>query len=98
MPHTVAFMGTGHARPAVEDLWYNGGRMCKRCHTATRRPCVACHKNPFTGHPPSYMIEGHKNANPYSNGCDACHSEMAWVNGRNFCGNCHPKWAAPMIQ
>lgn len=97
MPHSTEFMGAGHARPAVEDIWFNGGRTCYGCHTATRRPCTKCHGVArFPAHPPSYMINGHKTADPFNNGCDECHSYLAWVNGRNFCGNCHPKWSTPI--
>lgn len=93
MPHTTAFMGPAHARTAVEDIWYNNGKVCKRCHTDTRRPCSKCHQGtPFPGHAPSYMIGGHKSADPYNNGCDGCHGYRRWINGRNFCANCHPEY------
>jgi hypothetical protein len=98
MPHTTPFMGAGHAREAVEDIWFNGGRVCKGCHTETRRPCGRCHGGTFPAHPPSYMIQGHKSANPFANGCDECHEYRAWVTGRNFCGNCHPQWATRIQQ
>ena len=43
MPHTTKFMAGAHARAAAVDIWYNGGATCRRCHTATRRPCTKCH-------------------------------------------------------
>jgi len=91
MPHTMQFMGVGHARPAVEDLWYNGGRTCSRCHTEQSRPCTKCH-NRMPSHGVGYMPQGHQSANPYNNGCDQCHGRNAWIRGRNYCGLCHPRY------
>lgn len=97
MPHTTEFMGTGHAREAVEDLWFNGGKTCKRCHTETRRPCTSCHRSAkFLSHGP-YMIKGHQTADPYNNGCDGCHGYLAWIVGRNFCANCHTEYAQGQV-
>jgi hypothetical protein len=81
-----------HARAAVEDVWFNGGEMCRRCHSDTRNGCWQCHLGTFPAHPPGYMPKGHQSADPFSNGCDSCHWQMAWIRGRNFCGLCHPKW------
>jgi len=97
MPHSSVFMGPGHAREAVEDIWFNQGRLCKRCHTDTRRPCSQCHEGRFPGHPTTYMIEGHQSANPRSNGCGGCHDDLSWMTGRNFCGNCHPRYAGVSV-
>jgi len=94
MPHSAAFKGVGHARPAVEDLWYNGGRLCRRCHTETSRPCSKCH-NDMPSHGIDYMPKGHQSANPYSNGCDQCHGDRAWIVGRNYCGVCHERYNRP---
>jgi hypothetical protein len=94
LPHTAAFMGAGHAREAVEDIWYNGGRMCQRCHTADRRPCTNCHTKEFPAHSVRYMPSGHQSADPYDNGCDQCHGRLAWDAQRNFCAVCHPRYAA----
>lgn len=96
MPHSTVFLGAGHAREGVKDIWFNGGRGCRRCHTENRRPCERCHGATFPGHPPSYMITAHAKADPYNNGCDGCHGAKAWVNGRNFCGNCHERYATPL--
>jgi hypothetical protein len=93
MPHTTLFKGLGHAREGVEDLWYNGGRGCSRCHTGERRPCTGCHTGPFPGHPISHMRRVHKTVDPYKNGCDGCHWQTAWIRGRNFCGVCHEQWS-----
>jgi len=92
MPHTQEFKTAMHAREAVEDIWRNGGRACKRCHTPTRMPCSRCHKGTFPGHPPNYMPKGHQSADPFNNGCDTCHNSNAWIAGRNFCGLCHPQY------
>jgi hypothetical protein len=92
MPHTAEFKGAFHAREAVEDIWDNGGRTCRRCHTNTRRSCTQCHKGTFPTHPPGYMPKGHQNADPLNNGCDQCHWQNAWIRGRNFCGLCHEQW------
>ena len=94
MPHTMAFMGASHARPAVEDLWYNGGRTCSRCHNANNRPCTKCH-NTMPSHGADYMPKGHQAADPYNNGCDNCHGKNAWIKGRNYCGLCHPEYDKP---
>lgn len=90
MPHTQAFMNGGHARIAAEDIWFNNGNTCKRCHTAVRRPCANCHVGRFPSHGSPSWAKDHQAANPLSNGCDACHGYRAWIQGRNFCENCHP--------
>lgn len=98
MPHTTAFKNGGHAREAVLDIWYNGGRKCKACHTETRRPCTKCHKGTFPAHGSPSWANGHAYANPNSNGCDNCHGYSAHMVGRNFCSDCHnpiPKSLVP---
>jgi hypothetical protein len=97
MPHSAAFKNWGHARVAVEDIWYNDGRMCKRCHTDNRRPCARCHGSAFPAHPSKYMPKGHQTADPNSNGCDGCHNYNRWIAGRNFCGICHEKYLGAPI-
>ncbi len=86
LPHSSAFMNGGHARQAVEDIWYNNGQVCNRCHTKNRRSCGNCHRNQFPSHPESYMPKGHQSADPYNNGCTQCHDYLEWMHGRNFCG------------
>ncbi len=86
MPHTVDFMGHGHARAAVEDLWYNGGRTCRKCHNDQRRPCGKCH-SPMPSHPVSDWPKTHQNGN--DGRCGSCHGQRAWMYGRSFCGLCH---------
>jgi hypothetical protein len=92
MPHSTEFMGAGHAREAAEDIWFNGGRMCARCHTDTRRPCTTCHQGTFPSHgSPSFAYE-HQLASPNGTGCDHCHGYNQWIRGRNFCAICHPEY------
>lgn len=90
MPHSIEFKGAGHARAGVEDLWYNGGKMCGRCHTANRRSCQNCH-NTMPSHGLS-MRESHKSADPDNNGCVQCHDKNQWIVGRHYCGLCHPQY------
>lgn len=95
MPHSKDFMGSGHAREAVEDIWYNGGKTCKRCHTDTRRPCTKCHKGTFPSHGVPTFARDHQVSDPYGRGCDDCHGYLAWMRGRNMCANCHEEY--PML-
>lgn len=97
MPHTAAFMGPGHARAAVEDIWFNNGRVCNRCHTSTTRPCARCHRGSFPSHGEREFARDHQSADPYNNGCDNCHGYNAWRFGRNFCATCHPRYAPDEI-
>lgn len=87
MPHSEVFMWWGHARQGVEDLWYNDGDTCGRCHTAQRRPCKQCHAS-MPGHPvqPWASIHG---AGRSGTACDSCHKRRAYVAGRDFCQLCH---------
>ena len=93
MPHSKDYMAAGHARDGVEDLWFNQGRTCSRCHTATRRPCARCHIGGLGRHGVATWPTDHAAVDPYKNGCDGCHYAKAWVAGRNYCGICHPQWA-----
>jgi len=94
LPHTREFMGPGHARVAVEDIWFNDGRTCQGlCHTPTRRPCMRCHQGTFPSHPSPSFAREHQAADPFNNGCDQCHGYLEWRRDRNFCANCHPRYA-----
>lgn len=86
LPHTPEFMSYGHAREGVEDLWYNGGATCGKCHTEESRPCTSCHLGRFMSHGSTFRTL-HQSGT--SSGCDSCHSAMAYRNGRDFCGLCH---------
>lgn len=90
MPHSRSFKFGGHARTAVEDIWFNGGKTCSRCHSATRRPCSKCHTGQFPSHGTSFA-KSHQTIDPINNGCDNCHGYNEWLHGRNFCQNCHPR-------
>jgi len=93
MPHTQQFKGSGHAREAVLDLWYNGGRTCRRCHTDKVRSCGKCHVGKFPSHGVGSWDKQHQHADPDNNGCDNCHGYRAWMVGRNMCANCHDDMA-----
>jgi nitrate/TMAO reductase-like tetraheme cytochrome c subunit len=86
LPHTQEFMDHGHARAGVEDLWYNGGRTCGKCHNDTNRPCTSCHKGKFLSHGSTFRTL-HTSGTP--GGCDTCHAGMAYRNDRDFCELCH---------
>lgn len=86
MPHTPEFMAYAHAREGVEDLWFNGGRTCGKCHTTSRRPCTSCHLGEFLSHGAGFRSVHSAGT---SEGCDSCHSRLAYRNGRDFCGLCH---------
>lgn len=96
MPHTTGFIAGGHAREAVEDIWFNEGKVCKRCHSDTRNPCTRCHNASFPQHASPGMAIEHTFADPYNNGCDQCHDTLAWDAQRNYCGLCHEKYAKGM--
>lgn len=91
LPHTVEFMQYAHARAGAVDFWYNGGKTCSRCHTATRRPCQQCHggmlgKGHGTGKP--WLPRGHQKASAAA--CDTCHAQFARQARRDFCRDvCH---------
>ncbi len=90
MPHTSEFMNGAHARAAVVDIWYGGGKACGRCHTATRHPCTQCHS--------SLMGKAHGGTDSMARvhqraiapTCDSCHSQYAPIATRDFCKDvCH---------
>lgn len=86
LPHTEEFMAYAHAREGVEDLWYNGGRMCGKCHNEESRPCATCHLGTMPSHGTAFRD---RHGSGTSAGCDSCHSRLAYRNGRDFCGLCH---------
>lgn len=87
MPHSEIFMWWGHARQGAEDLWYNNGEGCSRCHTAKRRPCTKCHAS-MPGHPirPWATVHGSGGS---GKACDTCHGRRAYIPSRDFCELCH---------
>jgi hypothetical protein len=89
MPHSAAFMYTGHARQGVQDLWHNGGKTCGKCHTATRRPCAKCH-GPMPSHPTGDWPTMHQLGNSQACGT-GCHGRTAYMANRDFCGLCHER-------
>jgi hypothetical protein len=89
MPHSELFLWWGHARAGVEDVWFNNGQTCARCHTPERRPCTKCHTFlPTAGHPASVWIPTH-GASGRNASCDTCHGKLKYVNNRNICDLCH---------
>lgn len=88
MPHTQEFMAYAHAREGVEDLWFNGGRTCAKCHNDESRPCTSCHKAKFLSHGTKFSAT-HSQGSGTGIGCDNCHAEMSYRPGRNFCELCH---------
>lgn len=88
MPHSTAFKSGAHARAAAVDFWYNGGKSCGHCHTATRRPCTQCHTNLLGKAHGTPMAASHKIA--AASRCNTCHLEYAPVATRDFCKDvCH---------
>jgi len=83
MPHTREFRLTGHARPGVEDIWFNGGKTCSKCHNETRRPCTACHQAM-----PSHGLTWSKYHRGDPKGC-SCHARTEHLYGRVICELCH---------
>lgn len=88
MPHSVEFKAYAHARAGAVDLYYNGGKACGKCHTATRRPCSKCH-TPLLGHGHgANNLTTHKTA--ASVACNGCHQQWAYNRNRDFCKDlCH---------
>jgi hypothetical protein len=90
MPHTGEFRGHAHARAAAVDLWYNGGKTCGRCHTASRRPCSRCHSTMMgRAHGTTQTLAAsHQHASSAS--CNTCHQKNASISTRDFCKDvCH---------
>ena len=83
LPHSAEFRALGHARPGVEDIWYNGGRTCSKCHTESRRPCTECHQKM-----PSHGLDWERFHRGSPEGC-SCHARTAHLYGRNICELCH---------
>jgi hypothetical protein len=88
MPHSLTFKQSAHARAGAVDFWFNGGRTCGKCHTATRNPCQKCHDPSLgKGHPVSLAKE-HTVATEAA--CDKCHQQWQFQKGRDFCADvCH---------
>ncbi len=91
LPHSLEFRMYAHARAGAVDFWYNGGKTCRRCHTASTRPCQTCHgallgRGHGTGE--TSMALGHQTATSAS--CDTCHGAMKHSAQRDFCKDvCH---------
>ncbi len=77
-------MAVGHAREGVEDLWFNDGKTCAKCHYEGHNPCSSCHES-LPSHGKAW-IQAHKEGSP--DGC-TCHDKKAYIYGRNFCELCH---------
>ena len=89
LPHTGEFMAYAHAREGVEDIWYNGGATCGKCHYDGNNPCTDCHTGRFPSHGTSFRV-GHGASGAENTGCDTCHAGMAYRRGRDFCVDlCH---------
>ncbi len=89
MPHTKTFMVYAHARAGAVDFWFNEGKGCAKCHTATRRPCQKCHGALLgKGHSRDEW-RGHQFTKDV-NQCNTCHQQWAYAPGRDFCLDvCH---------
>lgn len=89
MPHTQEFMAYAHAREGVEDIWYNGGETCGKCHYPGNKPCTGCHTGRFPAHGSGFRFT-HGASGAEGSGCDTCHAVLAYRNGRDFCVDlCH---------
>ncbi len=88
MPHTTEFKLSAHARAAAVDVWYGSGKVCGRCHTASRNPCVRCHSDLIGRAHGNWMAAGHQGA--ASDACNTCHVQYAPIVTRDFCKDvCH---------
>ncbi len=91
MPHTTEFKMYAHSRAGAVDFWYNNGKTCARCHTASRRPCQQCHSSLLGaahGKGANSLASGHKVA--LGTSCDTCHGEYGYNATRDFCADiCH---------
>lgn len=89
LPHSPEFKAYAHAREGVQDIWNNGGKTCGKCHYSGNTPCTACHKGAFPSHGTGFRLR-HGASGATGAGCDSCHGEMAYRNGRDFCVDlCH---------
>lgn len=87
LPHTTEFMAYAHAREGVEDLWFNDGRTCAKCHYPGNRACTSCHRAKFLSHGTLFAP---RHSLGTSSGCDSCHGVMAYREGRDYCVDlCH---------
>lgn len=88
MPHTTVFKAGAHARAGAVDSWYNGGKACGRCHTASRNPCGRCHSTLLGKAHGNSLATGHQGG--VSPACDTCHQQYATIATRDFCKDvCH---------
>lgn len=88
MPHTTEFKAYAHARAGAADIWFNGGRSCSRCHTASRRSCQQCHTSSFGAAHGTRLGSGHTGAT--ASACNTCHLRFAYSSTRDFCRDiCH---------
>jgi hypothetical protein len=86
LPHADEFRAYAHARPGVEDIWDNDGKLCGQCHYQGRRDCTRCHEQmPSHG---LWWKDAHYVGDDFNAPC-ACHQDKAWTPGRSFCGLCH---------
>lgn len=88
LPHSKEYMAFAHARAGAVDFWYNRGRTCAKCHSATRNPCTKCHSSMLgAGHGPSNAVSHQRAA---ESACASCHGQRAYMSGRDFCKDlCH---------
>lgn len=90
MPHTTEFKMYAHARAGAVDFWYNGGKTCARCHTATRRPCQKCHGAVMGRAHGTNAWLGATHQSAKESSCDGCHGLYAYSATRDFCADiCH---------
>jgi hypothetical protein len=92
LPHSVEFRSYAHARAGAVDFWFNGGKACARCHTATRRPCQKCHSKllgrAHGAAASSELALSHQRSSSAS--CNTCHGQYAYSKRRDFCKDvCH---------
>jgi hypothetical protein len=90
LPHSIEFKTYAHARAGAVNFWYEGGKTCGKCHTATRRPCQQCHGDMLgKGHGGEpWLATGHETATAQA--CDTCHRQFAYSATRDFCEDvCH---------
>jgi hypothetical protein len=89
MPHTQEFMKHGHARIAAQDFWFGTGKLCFKCHTATRNPCTKCHLAAMPSHGAGLTwAKGHQYGDPV-NCSSSCHGYLTGHGSRSICAFCH---------
>ena len=96
MPHSLAFMAYGHARPAAIDIWTFGtDKTCQKCHYSGHNACTkpGCHLAPVPdGHPNPAWGVLHRAA-PWGAGTQSacsCHNWNPYDHaGAIYCRICH---------